>query len=282
MADFAFVQFEFPFALGPEDGRYVLRGPAGLPSHVLVLKTLGTVERRGMLRRAKSKDAAPEPDPAPVPTTRATLVHAEPLGEGEKWVPGSEPDAEVEDALRVLNGVLHAQRTAAMDPHIREVGRDQALIVRLGAGEGEQVAEGKWAQAIELPSPTPSRRAFARAGALRPQERLAAILSGRDVALAAEELVLRARLDIDAGRGREAALQLRVALEAALAELVPWSDRSDIGKRITELREARGEVGAAANAALQGGLDEPTTKTVEHVLSRIESALRARVGAGLD
>src|SRR5882757_9946378 len=112
MADFAFVQFEFPFALGPEDGRYVLRGPAGLPSHVLVLKTLGTVERRGMLRRAKSKDAAPEPDPAPVPTTRATLVHAEPLGDGEKWAPGSEPDAEVEDALRVLNGVLHAQRTA--------------------------------------------------------------------------------------------------------------------------------------------------------------------------
>jgi hypothetical protein len=282
MSDFMFVQFEFPWALGPADGRYVLRGPAGLPSHVLVLKTLGASERRGRLRRPKAKDATPEPDPTPVPTTRATLVHADPLAGDQKWSPPEDPDAEVDDAVGVLNTVLHAHRTAAMDPHVREVGRDQALVVRLGVGDGEQVADGKWSQAIELPAPTPSRRSFARAGALRPQERLAAILSGRDVALAAEELTLRARLDLEGGRGREAALQLRVALEAALAELVPWSDRSDIGTRITELREARGEVGAAANAALQGGLDEPTTATVERIVGRIESALRARVAPGLD
>ena len=61
---------------------------------------------------------------------------------------------------------------------------------------------------------------------LRPQERLAAILGGRDVALACEELALRARLDADAGRWREAAFQLRVALEAAIAELGPWPGRA--------------------------------------------------------
>ena len=282
MSDFAFVQFEFPFSLGPEDGRYVLRGPAGLPSHVLVLNTLGAAERRGMRRRPKQKDAPPEPPPTMVPTTRATLVHAEPLPEGDQWSPGDDPDAEVLAALRVLNSALHAHRTAAMDPHIREVGRSQALVVRLGVGDGEQVADGKWKKAVELAPVVRGRRESARAGALRPQERLAALLSGRDVALAAEELTLRARLDLDAGRGREAALQLRVALEAALAELVPWSDRSDIRSRLTELTEARGAVGAAANAALQGGLDDATTATVERVVSRIESALRARVGPGLD
>ena len=52
-----------------------------------------------------------------------------------------------------------------------------------------------------------------------PEERYAAILGGRDRGLAGEELVLRARMDLDAGRVREAALQARVALEALLAEL---------------------------------------------------------------
>ena len=48
MSDFAFVQFEFPWALGAGDGRYVLRGHAGVPAHVLVLNTLGALERRGL------------------------------------------------------------------------------------------------------------------------------------------------------------------------------------------------------------------------------------------
>ena len=52
-----------------------------------------------------------------------------------------------------------------------------------------------------------------------PEERFAALLGGRESPLAAEELVLRARADLDAGRPREAALQARVALEALLAEL---------------------------------------------------------------
>src|SRR5919202_1454802 len=58
-----------------------------------------------------------------------------------------------------------------------------------------------------------------RAETLAPQERLAALLGGSDEVLVAEELVLRARTDIDEGRPREAALQARVALEALLAEL---------------------------------------------------------------
>ena len=54
---------------------------------------------------------------------------------------------------------------------------------------------------------------------LTPQARLAAVLSARERPLVCEELTLRARLDLDHGRGREAALQLLVALDAALAEL---------------------------------------------------------------
>ena len=52
-----------------------------------------------------------------------------------------------------------------------------------------------------------------------PEERFAALLGGREQVLACEELVLRARADLDAGREREAALQARVALESLLAEM---------------------------------------------------------------
>jgi hypothetical protein len=288
MSLFAFVQMEFPWAFGPPDGRYVIRGHAGQPSHVLVLGTLGAAERRRGLGRRKAKvtAAGPEPDPTPVVTSRVTLIQADPLTDasaGQAWVKTANLEAEADEAVEILNRVLHAFRTAAMDPYVREVTRKQALVVRAGVGEGEAVAHGRWGDAVELPAPTEKTSGVGRRRetVLRPQERLAAVLSGRDVALAAEELTLRARMDLDAGRGREAALQLRVALEAALAELQPWADGADLSARIGELRDLRGIVGDAANQALQGGLDEETAADVERAVGRLEAALRVRTSIGL-
>ena len=65
--------------------------------------------------------------------------------------------------------------------------------------------------------------------------------------LACEELVLRARADLDAGRVREAALQARMALESLLAELPEMpddrrpaleGDREAVGKRPTRRSRA--------------------------------------------
>ena len=117
---------------------------------------------------------------------------------------------------------------------------------------------------------------------MRPEERLAALLAGRDVPLASEELALRARADLAAGREREAALQLRVALAAALGELAPWAPRGDLAARLDELRELRRGVEAAAETALQGGLDDGARADVEHALGRLEAALRARTALGLE
>jgi hypothetical protein len=117
---------------------------------------------------------------------------------------------------------------------------------------------------------------------MRPDERLAALLSGRDAALACEELALRARSDVAAGRHREAALQLRVALAAALGELLPWAPRGDIEKRLAELRALQPVADDAAAAALEGGLDDTATADVERVLGRLEAALRARNAVGFD
>jgi hypothetical protein len=255
----------------------VLRGHAGEPEHVLVTATLGAPQRRLLGNRPRPAGT----EPSPVPTARATLVAASPFdGEQEAaaWLRAAGED-EIDDAVAVLNRVLHLQRTAAFDAYVREVARGQALIARVGYGEGEQVAHGRWTQAVTHVTPREGRPTR-HAAALRPQERLAALLGGRDAPLAAEELALRARQDLDAGRRREAALQLRIALEAALAELEPWRDQ--LSERIADLRDARGVVGAAANAALQGGVDDATTAEVEAVLTRLESALRARVAAGLD
>jgi hypothetical protein len=281
---FSFVQFEFPRELGPTDGRYVVREhDGGEPTHVLVLRTVGARERR-LLDRRRAKAAEPEPEPAPVPTTRATIIAAVPHEDeaaAGAWLAGArrDPGEALDGALGVLNRALHAHAVASGDPLTAEVRREQALVARLGWGPGEQVAEGRWAEAVEVPFRAPKRR---RAEALRPQERLAALLGGRDRPLASESLAMRARLDLDHGRVREAALQLRVALEAGIAELEADSPSEDLARRVQELRDQRGAVGDAANAALRGPLDETAREAVAHALGRLEAALRARAMAALD
>jgi hypothetical protein len=255
-----------------------VRGHAGELEHVLVIATLGAPERR-WLRGRRPKAASPTP--APVTTSRVTLVTAQPLDgarAAERWLRAA-GEKEADAAVAVLNRVLHLHRAATADPHVREVRREQAVVVRVGFGEGEQVADGRWREALELPAGRPPAR---RSAALRPQERLAALLGGRDAALACEELVLRARQDVDAGRRREAALQLDAALTAALAELEPWAPRADLAARLAELRELHGGVRATAKAALEGGIDDEADAALRHALERLEAALRARTALGFD
>lgn len=241
-----------------------------------MLATLGAPLKRGRVRRRRARPADPAPGPTPVPTGRATLVDPEPLTDPEAWLREADGEALAVSAVAALNRVLHAHRVGAADPWAREVSREQAIVVRVGFGEGEQVAHGHWRKALTLPPPPEQRRT----AALRPQERLAALLGGRDAELVCENLVLRARADVEGGRDRSAALQVDAALRAGLAELEPWRDRGDLAQRIAELRELAAPVRAAADAACQGGLDEPSAVTVERALGRLEAALRARTAAG--
>jgi hypothetical protein len=261
-----------------------VRGHAGEVEHVLVVATLGAPQRR-WLRGRRARRALPSP--APVSTTRVTLVGAEPFADrraADHWLRQTtghreRAEAQARAAVAVLNRVLHLHRAATADPHVREAGLHQALVVRLGIGEGEQVATGRWVRAVELSAPRHGRD---RTAALRPQERLAALLSARDAALACEELALRARQDIDAGRRREAALQLQAALTMAVAELEPWAPRGDVSGRLDELRDLAPAVHAAAQAALQGGVDDEHEAALRHGLERLEAALRARTAPGFD
>jgi hypothetical protein len=279
---FRFVQFEFAWPLGPEPGRYSIREHLGEGIRwVLVLRVLGAPQRRMVPRRRRARVAPPEPAPSPVVTSRATLIDTTAMHgrkAAEDWLRSADLDALASDAVARLNRVLHAQRIATADPGTREVTRSRALAVRIGYGAGEQVADGRWERAHELPL-TPGKPPLRAVP--RPHERLAAVLAGRDPVLACEELALRARSDVDAERWREAALQLAVALDAALAELEPWREQALLAARLDELILRREDVRAAAAAALQGGLEPEQLKLVTVVLGRIEAALRARVAAGL-
>jgi hypothetical protein len=278
---FTFVQLELPWELGPPDGRYLLRKSivapdAREPQHVVVLSTVGA-ERRGLLgRRTRTRPSDREPPPTPVPVTRATIIDPVALSvesQAQAWLRELDPEREAQAATDVLNRMLFAHRIAGAAPHIHEVSPAQALVLRAGFGDGEHVADGLWTSARELL--LSNRRAGRRASVLRPQERLAALLSARENHLLCEELTLRARLDLDGTRLALAAIELERAYAAALVELAN-EQREDLRARIEELEQLRPGVKEAADKALPPSTQEPEEQSVRHPLERLEAALRAR------
>jgi hypothetical protein len=111
---------------------------------------------------------------------------------------------------------------------------------------------------------------------MRPQQRVAAVLGGREDLDACETLLLRARADLDAGRDREAALQLRVGLEALLVELHDALDDPGHTEDMATLEGRRREVGDLANAALQGDLDAAQLESLQEIQALCERVLRRR------
>jgi hypothetical protein len=220
--------------LGPPDGRYLVRSVSEGPVEAVLV--LGG--------------------------ERATVAHPlafSSIDEAAGWLAELRADkegldAEVGSALAVLNRALRSWRAARADPYVAELSLDRAQLVRLGYSSGEAVADGRLGEHMEVPRPKPRR---VKRSMEAPEERFAALLGAREPQLVAEELVLRARADLNAGRGREAALQARVALEA-----------------LEGLVEHRDAVGRAANAALAGDLDDDELQALTEAVKGMEAALR--------
>jgi hypothetical protein len=237
----------------------VRSSPDGPIDAVLVLATQGTPPRQ---RRPRSIETA---GPEPVPTVRATVTRPSAFAsatDASAWLDELRAneelvEAELGVAVAVLNRALFARRLATADPYLAEVSVERALVARVGYGEGDAVADGRYAEALELPRPGARR---VKRSMEAPDERFAALLGAREQPLVAEELVLRARMDLDAGRTREAALQARVALETLA---------SDPG-----LAPLRPGVAAAANAALTENLDAAGLQAVTEAVMAMEAALR--------
>ncbi len=280
---FGFTQLDFAGTLAVGDGRYVLR--EGERERVLVLATLGAPPppRR---RRRRAKEANAGKDPASLPLTRATLVRAfERFAAAEDalaWVESSVAaedavDALIEEAIGVLNQALHAHAVASSDPQPQALTPRLAVAARVGYGSGAEVADGEFSAAREIDVRTAGgSRRQQHAEEMRPQERLAAVLGGRERFDACETLILRARADLDAGRIREAALQLRVGLEAVLAELRGAVADPGHDEDMATLESRRYEAGKLANSALSGNLSGEALDQLRDLLETCERILRRR------
>lgn len=280
------MQFDLAGAIPLADGRYLARagGSEGEES-VLVLQRVGAASAAGRRRRRPRRIGADD-EPATVTLTRATAIRAfAPLpdeAEAARWLDEAceaedTVDVLVDEGLELLNRALHAQAVAAAAPRARnELAAEAAERILVGYGSGEEVAAGRFRDARAVDAGPRASRRRQREEELRPQERVAALLGGRERLDACETLLLRARADLDAGRDREAALQLRVGLEALLVELkgalTDPSHEEDMGR----LEARKGEVGEAANAALIGDLNREQRAQVEDLLKLCERVLRRR------
>lgn len=276
------MQFEFAGTLAVPDGRYLARSDD--EQQVLVIETAGAPPpaRR---RRRRPKDSEAAADPAPLPLSRVTAVRAEEpfeeVGEADAWLEGAlssedSIDVVVAEGIALLNRAVHAHAVASADPLSTELRADQAATVRIGHGSGKEVAAGRFSTAREVDVRAGGSARRRQDEELRPQERLAAVLGGRERLDACETLILRARADLDGGRRREAALQLRVALEAMLIELDGALADPGHEKDMAELEARRGEVGEAANAALRGDLSLDDEGKVTELTGICERVLRRR------
>ncbi|MGN6257965.1 MAG: hypothetical protein ACTHN3_09500 [Solirubrobacterales bacterium] len=284
---FGFVQFDFAGTLPLADGRYLAGSANGAVEDewVLVLKTIGAAPA-GRRKRRRGRASAVEAESAPLSLTRVTAIRASsPLAdqaEAARWLDEAceaEDTIEVlaEEAIAPLNRALHAQAVAAANTRGRELAPEQAERVLLGYGSGEETADGRFTDARQVDlAPRASSRRRRREEELRPQERVASVLRGREQLDACETLLLRARADLDAGREREAALQLRVGMEALLVELEGAVDDSGHDRDMEALRERQAEAEAAAKAALSGHPTDAQRAQVEGLLETCERVLRRR------
>lgn len=280
---FGFTQFDFAGALAVADGRYLVRD--GEREQVLVIETLGAPPpaRR---RRKRPRDAEVGEPPGELPVARATVVLAFNEFEDEKaagaWLQEATAtedniDRLVEQGIDELNQALHTQAVASGDPYPQTITPARATTIRIGFGSGEALADGAFTSAHRVdPGLGPTSRRRQRDEELRPQQRLAAVLGGREQLDACETLLLRARADLDAGRNREAALQLRVGLEALLVELKGALSDPGHDEDMATLQARRHEAGELANAALQGDLVPEQLPALGELLATCERVLRRR------
>lgn len=286
---FGFAQFDFAGTLPLADGRYLARREEadedGGEESVLVIETLAAPPRPGRKRR-RPRDSEVAPAPPEVPVTRVTAIRAfDPFDDSAAaaaWLDTTTAKDEATDAvvatgIALLNDALHAQAVASADPHPATLTPERAVAVRLGYGSGEQTAEGAFSAAREVDVwATGASRRRKRKEVLRPQERVGALLRGRERADPCEALLLRARADLDAGRRREAALQLRIGIEALLAELPGALDDADHKRDIEALKERESALDALARGALSTDLSAEDAANIGETLEIAERVLRRR------
>ena len=234
-------------------------------------------ERSSRRGRRPTRLPAGAVQPDPVPITRVTVIAAEPFADeasAQDWLKrcggrGEAGSDEIVEALTHVNLAIAAYRAAAADPHAHDVSRDQAVRVRVGYGSGSKLVDGAWDDCLTLPPE--HGRPRVRRRMLSPEEELAGILTGRRSSVQpSEELLLRARLDLDGGRHVEAAMQVLVACETLNAEL---SREGSAGSAVAGRVEIARRV---SQAAILDGLTPEHMEELETLVTELEGVVRRR------
>ena len=237
-------------------------------------------------RRRRPRDAEAAAPPAEVPLARATAIRAfEPFEREEEaaaWLAAATAeeagvDAVVDAGIALVNDALHAQAIAAADPQTHAVVPERAVAVRIGWGSGEETAAGAYSEAREVDVTVRRRRAGA--GGPRtcaPRNGSRRCCAGANAPPSASSLLLRRALGPRRGPPREAALQLRVGIDALLAELAGAFDDDGHREDVESLEGRRETVEAAAERALSGDLDPESETAVRESLEIAERVLRRR------
>lgn len=270
---FRIVQVEVAGEVDLPPGRWTVRGHANRPRAVVVVDATERPPRRFRRKRRKIADATS------VPVSRVTVVDADPLdaADPDRWLADADADAAVDEALTVIRRLAQVNAVAGGEPRPRPLRWRDLTRALLAYGSGYEGADGTWSSHRMVTVPADEAHRVRRSGrGLGNEERLADLLSGRDPVLAAERLSLRVQHDLDAEHYREAALQLRIAVEAAIAELEPWREAANVDAALTKLRASRGAVAETATAAVRGGLTDDQVETVRAIADTLRTALVRR------
>ena len=300
---FLFVQFEFTHAVGPHAARYIVKSDnAGTTTienpaldarnhdvagtthsvggaDVLTVGIIGAPagQRIALLRRARPVRG--EGDTGEVPLSILTFIEGSaPIASqreadrllGEIRVSADAQESWIRRGLETVNLAIRAHRICAPEPYAIDVTRRDPRAIRIGHGTTEQVQEGRWSEAIDIPRPPGGK--VNRIQRLRPAEAVAAVLSGRHRLFEAEDLLVRTLLDLDHGRSRAAAHQAGAAMRLLRAELSGADDLD--GLDLHGLAEHSRRTLEIAELADAGPLDDDTLRelgeTVDATIAAID------------
>jgi hypothetical protein len=224
---------------------------------VLVISQVGAPllpERRLPLRR-RARPVRGDDEADPVWLTRITYLRGDHVRPDQRSARDAldtvRGDRDLQEelvavAVLVTNTAIRAHRVAVGDPTLPEIGVAAARRIRIGAGSADEVARGRFADAIALTTPN----AADWHSSMPPAEALSAVLAGRIPLLEADELILRVAGDLGARRTRLAALGLPAAI-ALLLEEVTTQDEAVADSRTT-VAALQTDAAALALRALDG------------------------------
>lgn len=265
-----------------DDGRYLDR--SGGTERVLVVETEGALPpaRR---RRRRPRKVVREDVPVTVAIAVVTVVRAdEPFAgspEADEWMRRVEDsdvtEALLADAVATLDRARAADAAASGVPFGTPTAIDSILAARVGYGEGDQVASGRFLDALDVDArggTGGSRRE--RAARTRPLARTAAILGGRERPAACEILLPRVRLDLSGGNEHAAAISIPAAVEATVRELEFALEDPGHDEDLDRLEGLLPGLGDLASRAMEGAMEEGDVARIEEALEVAERITRRR------